>query len=67
MSLSDLQKKLSDEGTKTFTDQHERIMREGEQHEAFVEKRGQEQLTKEMKTMSKNMKEMNLKNRSSSR
>ena len=67
MSLSDLQKKLSDEGTRTFTSQHERIMREGEQHETFIEKQGQEQLTKEMKTMSKNMKDMNFRKRSSSR
>lgn len=32
MSLGDLQKQVNDSGAKAFTDQHEKIMKEGEAH-----------------------------------
>lgn len=57
MSLADLQKQVNDSGAKALTEQHDKIMREGAEHSAMLEKNAQMKLAKQIKTVEKAIKQ----------
>ena len=58
MSLSDLQKQVNNSGIKTFTEQHDKIMKEGVEHRAMLEKQEQSKFAKDMKAVQKGLKDV---------